>query len=103
MSWDESVARVTPYIVKVETPRGHGTGFLCLYNQNKSFYGIATALHVVSHADEWNEPIRLRHYPSNTSVFLRQTDRHVFCDSRTDSAVIVASPGEIQLPEDTLP
>jgi len=103
MSWDESVEKVTPYIVKVETPRGHGTGFLCLYNEDKSFYGIATALHVVSHADEWNEPIRLRHYPSSTSVFLKEPYRHIFSDPRTDSAVIVAQPGDIQLPEDTLP
>ena len=37
MSWDESIERVTPYIVKIEAPRGHGTGFLCLYNEDKSF------------------------------------------------------------------
>ncbi len=103
MSWDESVETVTPYIVKIETPTGHGTGFLCLYNEDKSFYGVATALHVVSHADEWQEPIRLRHFPSSTSVFLKEPDRHIFSDPRTDSAVIVAPPGTIQLPEDTLP
>jgi hypothetical protein len=103
MNWDESVARVTPYIVKIETPAGHGTGFLCLYNQDRSLYGIATALHVVDHADNWQEPIRLRHFPSGTSVFLKEPVRHIFCDSRTDSAVIVTPPESIRLPEDTLP
>ncbi len=103
MSWNEVVERVTPYIVKVETPAGHGTGFLCLYNQDKSLYGIATALHVVSHADDWQEAIRLRHFPSGTSVFLKEPGRHIFCDQRTDSAVIVAAPDSIQLPGDTLP
>jgi len=103
MAWDESIERVTPYIVKIETPRGHGTGFLCLYNEDKSFYGIATALHVVSHADEWQEPIRLRHFPSGTSVFLKEPQRHIFSDTNTDSAVIIAQPGEIRLPDDSLP
>ena len=37
MNWNEIVDKVAPYIVKIETPRGHGTGFLCLYNENRTF------------------------------------------------------------------
>lgn len=59
MNWDEIVAKITPYIVKIETPQGHGTGFLCLYNEDHSMCGIATARHVVQHAEEWQEPIRV--------------------------------------------
>ena len=69
MSWNAIVERVTPYVIKIETPRGHGTGFLCLYNRDKSFYGIATARHVVSYADEWQQPIRLHHFPSKQRYF----------------------------------
>lgn len=44
---DAIVERVTSVVVKIETPSGHGTGFLCLYNEPRTFCGIATAYHVV--------------------------------------------------------
>jgi hypothetical protein len=28
MNWNEIVDRVTPFIVRIETPDGHGTGFV---------------------------------------------------------------------------
>jgi hypothetical protein len=99
MSWNAIVDRVAPYVVKIETPRGHGTGFLCFYNQTRTFIGIATARHVVSYADEWQQPIRLQHFPSSTTVFLKESDRTILSDVDTDSAVILTQPGELQLPE----
>lgn len=53
MSWDTVVEKVRPYIVSIETPRGTGTGFLCLYNNDHSMCGIATVLN---------------HYPKTGSV-----------------------------------
>jgi hypothetical protein len=103
MNWNAIVDRVTPYIVKIETPRGHGTGFLCLYNQDKTLFGIATARHVVSFADDWQQPIRLKHQPTQTTGFLKESDRTILSDEDSDSAVILAHPGELQLPEDTVP
>jgi hypothetical protein len=102
MEWNEVVDRVTPYIVKIETPMGHGTGFLCFYNDNKTFFGIATALHVVSYAHEWQQPIRLHHYPSSTTMFIKASERLIFVDRDTDSAVILAHPGKLKLPDDSL-
>lgn len=103
MNWNSIVEKVTPYVVKIETPKGHGTGFLCLYNQDRSFYGIATARHVVNYADEWQQPIRLQHYPSGTTKFLSESQRTILDDRGTDSAVILTAPGELKLPEDTIP
>lgn len=103
MNWNAIVEKIAPYIVKIETPRGHGTGFLCLYNQDKSLLGIATAYHVVGYADEWQQPIRLRHYPSSTAVFLKEYDRTILADSDSDSAVILIQPSDLQLPENTIP
>lgn len=103
MNWNPIVGKVMPYVMKIETPSGHGTGFLCLYNQDKSLFGIATARHVVSHADEWKQPIKLKHYPSSTMVFLRESDRAILPDPDTDSAVILVHPGELKLPEDSIP
>lgn len=97
--WNAIVDRVTPFVVKVETPSGHGTGFLCLYNEAKDFCGIATAWHVVEHAHTWQQPIRLRQVQSNTTVFLNAADRIIFQETQTDSAVIVFGTGELTLPD----
>jgi hypothetical protein len=103
MSWNAIVEKVTPYVIKIETPRGHGTGFLCLYSRDRSFYGIATARHVITYADEWQQPIRLHHFPSGTSVFLKEDDRAIWSDINTDSALILSQPSDLKLPEEPIP
>lgn len=99
MSWDQAVKTVTPHVVKIETPRGYGTGFLAFYNHDKRWCGIATAAHVVGHADEWQEPIRIWHSGSDGPLFLIQGQRVIFLDYRTDSAVIFFLKGHLNLPE----
>ena len=98
MEWSVIVERVTPYIVKVETPTGHGTGFLCFYNQSKTLAGIATARHVVDYADEWKQPIKLVHVHSSTDAFLGESDRVVLPDANTDSALILIQYDKLDLP-----
>ena len=100
MIWDQIIDKVTRYIVKIETPTGYGTGFLCLYNQDKTICGIATALHVVSHANEWHQPIRIRHWTSKEVAFLRENERSILVDWKTDSAVIIFTTGRLALPEE---
>ena len=70
MKWDQIVNKTKPHIVKIETQTGSGTGFLSLYNGDKTFCGVATALHVVGHADDWQQPIQLRHHSSGKTLFL---------------------------------
>ena len=102
MNWEQVVQKVTPYIFKIETPAGHGTGFLCLYNDTKTIYGIATALHVVEYADTWKQPIRLTHYGSSERLFLKDTDYFIFTDGKTDSAVIVFHKPAFELPSELI-
>ena len=64
MNWEQVVQKVNPYIFKIETPSCNGTGFLYLYNDNKSWCGVATALHVVNYASTWKQPIKLIHNES---------------------------------------
>ena len=99
MNWDQVVQKVTPHIVKIETPTGYGTGFLYLYNADRSWCGIATSAHVVSDADEWQKPIRIRHQSSSDVVFLQSEQRVIYIDWNTDSAVILFFKGNLQLPE----
>lgn len=103
MNWNEVVERITPSIVKIETPRGHGTGFLCFYNDSKTLCGIATANHVLEHEHNWQEPIRIHHFPSNGTVLLRNENRVIFPDQFRDSAVIVITTGLLDLPQQTVP
>jgi len=99
MDWDQVVQKVTPYIVKIETPTGYGTGFLSFYNSDKSWCGIATAAHVVGDADEWQKPIRIRHQSSDSALFLEPNERAIYIDGSKDSAVILFDRGESRFPE----
>jgi hypothetical protein len=99
MNWDNAIKVVTPHVVKIETPTGYGTGFLALYNYDRSWCGIATAAHVVSHADEWQEPIRIRHEASGTVQFLKSEGRVIYIDYMNDSAIVLFLNSDLKLPE----
>ena len=98
MNWEQVVQKVTPYIFKIETPAGYGTGFLYLYNDNKSWCGVATALHVVDYANTWKQPIKLIHHDSLQQIFLKDSDYIIMTDGKTDSAVILFQKPEFELP-----
>lgn len=99
MNWDQVVQKVTPYIVKIETPTGYGTGFLSLYNDDKTWCGISTAAHVVGDADEWQKPIRIRHHETGGVTLLQPDQRVIWLDWNTDSAVILFFKGDLSFPE----
>jgi hypothetical protein len=103
MNWAQVVERVTPYIMRIETPAGYGTGFLCLYNEDKSWCGIATAMHVVDYADDWQQPIRIRQTQTGKLAPLMPTDRIIFKDWKTDSAVMIFEKHDLSLPETLIP
>lgn len=106
MNWNDIVEKVTPYIVKIETPNGHGTGFLILYNEDHSVCGVATARHVVSHADEWQQPVRITKPMTACTHFAREGERVIFLDDTTDSAVILFFNNiheQLEFPEALIP
>jgi hypothetical protein len=104
MNWNQIVEKVKPYIVKIETPSGSGTGFLCFYNEDKKWCGISTALHVVSDADEWQQPIRIVYQGDFEVSFLKESQRIIFPDYKTDSAVIFfEKPLKTPFPDNILP
>lgn len=99
MNWDAAIGVVSPHVVKIETPQGHGTGFLSFYNHEGTWCGIATAAHVVHHADDWQQPIRIRNEATKSPRFLRADERVIFIDHSTDSAVVLFLKGDLELPE----
>lgn len=99
MHWDKAIEVIKPHVVKIETPDRYGSGFLAFYNHDRTFCGIATAAHVVSHADEWQEPIRIKNEMSKVPRFLKQEERVIYLDLSTDSAVVLFFKGDFVLPE----
>ena len=94
MHWSDVVNSTLPCIVKIETPTGHGTGFLCFHNEAKSMYAIATAGHVINHADKWMEPIRIYNQDGSKSLLLNANARHVTMGELSDSAIILFSKAQ---------
>lgn len=103
MNWDNIVKKVSPHVVKIETQSGHGSGFLFMYNDDKSWCGIATAAHVLFQAEKWKQPVQLFHSESNQTLFLREHERAITIDLETDSAVILFKKGDFPLPENLIP
>lgn len=107
MDWQHVVEKVKPYVVKIETPSGHGTGFLCMRNASETICGIATAAHVVEHSDEWQQPIKLLSYAISGDIksvaFLKENQRVIRFNWKTDSAVIIFPASDLDLPQGLIP
>jgi len=102
ITWQNAVKIVEPHVLKITTPRGSGTGFLCAYARDRTVCGIATAAHVVEQSHLWQEPIRIQHYVSGKTVLLPASDRLIFLDRNFDTAVILLAKGDTPLPGDTM-
>lgn len=87
--WHQVVAQVQPYIIKINTPQGSGTGFLIGRSPSGNICGIATAAHVIDHSHYWQQPIRIRHDESKEGGLLKEEERAIFIDPRRDAALIV--------------
>jgi hypothetical protein len=71
--WEDAASIIAPIIFKITTHAGTGTGFLLKITgpRENKIYGIATAYHVISAAEELGMPIKLTHYLTNSSVILQ--------------------------------
>jgi hypothetical protein len=104
MHWSDAVKGVIPSIVKIDTPTGHGTGFLCFYDKTRTICAIATAGHVIQHADKWLEPIRIINHDASKSILLTATERQITSGRLSDSALILFKKKDIELfEEDPIP
>ena len=60
LSWQGALHLISKRVVKISSPRGHGTGFhIGSYGTDGNLCAVATAYHVVSAAYEWGEPIKI--------------------------------------------
>lgn len=103
LQWLDAVERIRPYVVKISTPQGHGTGFLFVYAGDPNLCGIATAWHVIREAHTWEDPIRIEHIASGKSKVVRVGERSVSFDQALDTAALVVEKGDMPFPADVLP
>ncbi len=94
-TWAECLAVIKPYVYKIFTPYVSGTGFQLSYAQNKQLIGIATALHVIEHAREWEEPIKLVHYQTGKTITIHEANRAIFTHQDRDLAFILLNVGDL--------
>lgn len=98
MNWEEVYNWIAPYIVRVQTPTGHGTGFLFSIFPNGSPLAIATAWHVVDHAHLWKEPIKLWHYSSGQEFYIPGDQVNIIPEPAVDGASIILNSGLLPFP-----
>lgn len=96
--WHQAVEIITPYIVRITTPQYLGTGFQITYASNNDICAIATAAHVIEHADDWQEPIRIQHMGSEESLLVLESDRAIILDLERDTAVILMNRNNLPMP-----
>lgn len=96
--WAKALEHIRKYAFKIATPGGAGTGFMLTTPNSQGICGIATALHVVDHANQWEQPIRLKHTETGKSIVLHSAERSVFCNPSQDLAVITLENAVFDLP-----
>lgn len=97
-AWATALDTLRQYTFKITTPQGAGTGFMLTRESGHHVCGIATAYHVIKHAHEWEEPIKLQHTATGGQVVIRAQQRYIFTDPARDVAVTMFTNEDIALP-----
>lgn len=100
LTWFEALQYVKPYVFKISTPRGSGTGFQISYANSSKLCGVATAYHVIAHEYKWGHPIEIKHFESSESTLLKEGHRAIFIHPKEDLAFILFSAGKIPIKTD---
>jgi len=104
LTWANAVEIIRPYVVRILTPTGSGTGFVLARGTTADFCVVATAAHVIEHAHSWLEPVRLDHTASSQHQLLKSGDRAIFMDEKRDTAALLFKPDKnLDVPQPALP
>ncbi len=99
-TWHQAANWVMAHVVKIETPDRQGTGFFVEPPPSAppSSLFIITAYHIVDHAYEWRELIRISHIASGKQYLLDPAARGIKTAPGRDQAIIRFSTDDLQLP-----
>ena len=100
--WADAAVNVMPYIVRIELPDCYGSGFVINYRQDgkKRMVVIATAFHVIEHAEKWGEMIRV--VRGDTVIMLSPADRDIYRLEERDLALLMFDADGLKLPDKIL-
>ena len=101
--WADAALKVMPYIVRIELPDNYGSGFVINYREDgpqKRVVVIATAFHVIEHAEKWGELIRV--IRGDTVVVLAPSNRRIFGFEEQDLALLMFDADGLKLPDKIL-
>lgn len=101
--WADPFKEIAPYLMLIETPSARGTGAIIQPPPGSGNMCVATAWHVIEDAEEWHQPIKLVHFPSEKEIFLESSARNVSYTTERDQAIIQFSAKEIRSPTTNLP
>lgn len=100
-NWHNEFGLASRFVFQVFTPVGSGTGFLVFNSKNGLLCGIATAYHVIAHAFEWEELIKVKHYQSEKMTTLPRDKRAILVKPEKDLALVLFNK-EREFPVDAL-
>lgn len=100
--WVNTANAIRDCIVLIETPSGHGTGFVVKPPPGSINQAVVTANHVIDHALKWREPIKITHFPSGKQAFLDVNSRAIDNNPSRDQALIQFSAEELSLPTENV-
>lgn len=103
MEWHIAYSKIKPYLVRINTENGFGTGFLFAFNKDHSLAAIATAAHIVEHSNNWRKPLKIGHYDSRKIEFYNEDNRVIWLDINRDAATILVVASSLPFPSATLP
>lgn len=96
--WVKIANAVRESVVLIETPGGRGTGFVVPPPPGSPHQAIITAYHVIDHALDWREPIKITHFPSGKQAFLDVNAREINPNAARDMALIQFAAKDLPLP-----
>lgn len=97
LDWVKCAGYISKYLVRIEIPDSYGTGFFIEKRtlDGKEYTAFATAYHVIKHAHNWLEPIKIINTISNKQTLLLPFQYRVSKDEVHDVAII-------DVPSDTM-
>ena len=84
--------KVQNYVVRIQTPAGHGTGFFVYHNP--AFLAVATAYHTIQDSHQWQFPIKITDETHKNTITLAVAPKECFIEVYPgyDLAVIIFRP-----------
>ena len=101
-NWAQLVEEIRPHVVKIQTMNGWGTGFFCARIPKLNGVGIATAQHVIEHAEDWNQPLKL-YCCGKKPITLPWGQWLSLSHKSEDASVVVVLGDKVEPPSERLP